>query len=152
MIMSRIRGNSLLAVLIVVGTTESWSDERRLLSCSRTREQVSRYWCNSIRGSHMEQLGCFWWIFLCISLSSGGDHFFTVLLLHHLCSTPSGRRNIQLPFLCFTSRVPQKNYLGKAQDSGYRRFQYTLFSSRTKYSWKYICQFVDFKDIGTETK
>ena len=38
-------------------------------------------------------------------VSSGGAHCFTVLL-HLSFSTSSGRRNIHVPFLCFTSWVP----------------------------------------------
>ena len=41
-------------------------------------------------------------------VSSGGAHCFTVLL-HLSFSTSSGRRNIHIPFLCSTSRVPPLN-------------------------------------------
>ena len=120
-IMSMITWIWVLVILIVVWTTVVWYDERRFVMpfteqragglLRMLKYSVSRYWCNGIRGFHMEQWGCFWWVFLSryhpvvptVSL-------YVPVLLHLLLSTSSGRRNIHVPFMCSISRVPRLNH------------------------------------------
>ena len=98
-----------VVLIIAVWTTVVWYDERpfvipfieqtagellRMLTYS-----VSRYWCNGIRGFHMEQWGCFWWVFVSCIIRRHCSCF--TVHLHLLFSTPSRRRHICA--YCYTS-------------------------------------------------
>ena len=114
------KNNMDLSFMVLIWTTMVWYDEQsfvipfteqraggllRMLTYS-----VSRYWCNGIRGFHMEQWRCFWWVFVsyiirrcplfyCTSSSFvlylfGTTHYTSVPFL---CSTSVSYTHLTLP-------------------------------------------------------
>ena len=125
----RMKNSMELSFVVLIWTTMVWYDERRFVIpvteqragglLRMLKYSVSRYWCNGIRGFHMAQWGCFWWVFVyCIIRRP------TVPVLHLSFSTSSGRRSIHIIYHFFCVLHLEYylwNYPGAAQDQGYRR-------------------------------
>ena len=67
------KNNMDLSFVVLVWTMVCYDERRFVIPFTETRAggllrmltySVSRYWCNGIQGFHMEQWGCFWWMFV----------------------------------------------------------------------------------------
>ena len=123
--------------MLTVARTQAHFFRRKERLLRMLTYSVSRYWCNGIRGFHMKQRRCFWWVFV-PKVDSGGAHYFTSLSVLNLFRTT-------IIYICtstilFLCVLHLEYPLWTAQDEGHRTQR--LFHSFRLYFSDYISSLV----------